>query len=87
VYPTWSNPPRLVGDLDSPAGDNSQILSPQTGWRAITGPMGFARDALPAGLSFLGPAFSEGTLIRYAYAYEQATQHRRPPSGFGPVAF
>ncbi len=87
VYPTWSNPPRLVGDLDSPAGDNSQILSPQTGWPAITVPMGFAHDALPAGLTFLGPAFSEGTLIRYAYAYEQATRHRRPPAGFGPVAF
>ncbi len=87
VYPTWSNPPRLVGDLDSPAGDNSQILSPQTGWPAITVPMGFAHDALPAGLTFLGPAFSEGRLIRYAYAYEQATRHRRPPAGFGPVAF
>ena len=25
VYPTWSNPPRLIGDLNTPAGDNSQF--------------------------------------------------------------
>jgi Asp-tRNA(Asn)/Glu-tRNA(Gln) amidotransferase A subunit family amidase len=79
VYPTWSNPPRIVGDMDSPAGDNSQILSPQTGWPAITVPMGYTHATLPAGLTFLGPAFSEGTLIRMAYAFEQATHHRHPP--------
>jgi Asp-tRNA(Asn)/Glu-tRNA(Gln) amidotransferase A subunit family amidase len=83
IYPTWSNPPRRVGDNDSPPGDNSQILSPQTGWPAITVPMGYSHTALPAGLTFLGPAYSEGLLLRYAYAYEQATHHRKPPDGFG----
>ena len=34
---------------------------------------------LPVGLSFVGPAWSEARLIRYAYAFEQATKHRRPP--------
>ena len=82
VYPTWSNPPRRVGDLDSPPGDNSQILSPQTGWPAITVPMGYTHTVLPAGLTFLGPAYSEGLLLRYAYAYEQATHHRKPPDAF-----
>jgi amidase len=85
VYPTWSNPPRKVGDLKSPAGDNSQVLSPQTGFPAITVPMGFTYDSLPAGMTILGRSFSEGLLIKYAYAYEQATKHRRPPAGFGPV--
>ena len=89
VYPTWSNSPRKVGELKSPAGDNSQVLSPQTGFPAITVPMGFTRQEtdsmLPAGLTFLGRTFSEGTLIRYAYAYEQATHHRRPPPLFGPL--
>ncbi len=80
VYPTWSNTPRRVGDMTSPAGDNSQILSPQTGWPAITVPMGYAQTTLPAGLTFLGTSFSEGMLLRFAYAYEQATQHRHPPS-------
>jgi Asp-tRNA(Asn)/Glu-tRNA(Gln) amidotransferase A subunit family amidase len=85
VYPTWSNPPRKVGDMKSPAGDNSQVLSPQMGFPAITVPMGFTYDSLPAGMTILGRSFSEGLLIKYAYAYEQATRHRRPPAGFGPV--
>ena len=85
IYPTWSNPPRKVGDLKSPAGDNSQILSPQTGFPAITVPMGFAYDSLPAGLTFLGRSFTEPMLIRFAFAYEQATHHRRPPPKFPPL--
>jgi len=85
IYPTWSNPRRNVGDMESPAGDNSQILSPQTGFPAITVPMGFTHGSLPAGLTILGKAFSEPMLVKYAYAYEQATKHRHPPAGFGPL--
>jgi amidase len=80
VYPTWSNPPRLIGDLNTPAGDNNQFFAPSTGFPAITVPMGATRNArLPAGLQFLGRAWAESTLLRLAYAYEQATHHRRPP--------
>lgn len=79
VHPTWSNPPRLIGDLNSPAGDNSQYLSPHTGFPAITVPMGFVRDNLPVGLQIIGDAWSEPTLIAIAYSFEQATKHRRPP--------
>ena len=43
AYPTWSNPPRLIGDLNTPGGDNSQLFSPSTGFPAITVPMGFTR--------------------------------------------
>ncbi|MBO0800879.1 MAG: amidase, partial [Blastocatellia bacterium] len=82
IYPTWSNPPRKVGDLQSPGGDNSQMLSPQTGFPAITVPMGFINGSLPAGLTFLGKLFGEPDLIRFVYAYEQATRHRRPPEKF-----
>ena len=39
VYPTWSNPPRLIGDLNTPHRDNSQIFSPTTGFPAINVPM------------------------------------------------
>ena len=86
VYPTWSNPPRKVGDTTSPAGDNSQELSPQTGFPAITVPMGFTHGTLPAGLTFLGPAaFTEQQLIRYAYDYGQTTRHRKPPPLFPPL--
>jgi Asp-tRNA(Asn)/Glu-tRNA(Gln) amidotransferase A subunit family amidase len=81
VYPTWSNPPRLIGDLESPAGDNSQVYSPTSGFPAVNVPMGYTRDnTLPAGITFFGRAWAEPTLIRLAYAYEQATHHRRPPA-------
>jgi Asp-tRNA(Asn)/Glu-tRNA(Gln) amidotransferase A subunit family amidase len=80
VYPTWSNSPRLIGDLNTPHGDNSQLFSPLTGFPAITVPMGYTREVLPAGITFFGRAWSEGRLIRLAYAYEQATRHRRTPA-------
>lgn len=81
VYPTWSNPPRLIGDLNTPHGDNSQLFSPSTGFPAITVPMGYTRDGrLPAGISFFGRPWSDGRLIGLAYDYEQATLHRRAPA-------
>jgi len=81
VYPTWSNPPRLIGDLNTPHGDNSQLFSPTSGFPSITVPMGYTRaNTLPAGITFLGRAWSEGRLIGLAYGYEQAAPHRRPPS-------
>lgn len=80
VYPTWSNPPRLIGDLNTPAGDNSQLFSPRTGFPAITVPMGTTRGTLPAGITFFGRPWSEGRLIALAYGFEQATHHRTPPA-------
>ncbi len=86
VYPTWSNPPRLIGDLNTPAGDNSQVFSPTTGFPAINVPMGYSRGGtLPVGMTFYGRAWSEAELIKLAYAYEQATKHRRPPISTPPV--
>jgi amidase len=86
VYPTWSNPPRLIGDLNTPAGDNSQIFSPTTGFPAINVPMGYSRGGrLPVGMTFYGRAWSEAELIKLAYAYEQATLHRRPPASTPPL--
>jgi len=86
VYPTWSNPPRLIGDLNTPHGDNSQFFSPTTGFPAVNVPMGFTRGGtLPAGLTLFGRAWSEPTLFKLAYAYEQATRHRRPPVSTPPL--
>jgi amidase len=82
IYPTWSNAPRKVGDLKSPGGDNSQVISPMTGFPGISVPMGCTYDTLPAGLTFIGRSFSEPLLIKLAYAYEQATKHRRAPERF-----
>lgn len=85
VYPTWSNPPRLIGDLNTPHGDNSQFFSPTTGFPSIQVPMGYTRGVLPAGITFFGRAWAEPTLITLAYAYEQATHHRHPPASTPPL--
>lgn len=87
VYPTWSNPPRLIGDLNTPHGDNSQLFSPATGFPAISVPMGFSREGtLPAGMTLLGRPWAEAKLIGLAYSYEQATQHRRPPASTSTIS-
>ena len=86
AYPTWSNPPRLIGDLNTPHGDNSQLFSPSTGFPAISVPMGYTRGGrLPAGLQLLARPFAEATLFRLAYAFEQTTHHRRPPPTTPPL--
>ncbi len=82
VYPTWSNPPRLIGDLNTPHGDNNQVFSPVTGFPALTVPMGYTRGGrLPAGLQFFGRGWDEAKLISLAFDYEQVTRHRKPPAG------
>jgi amidase len=85
VYPTWNNPPRLIGDLNSPHGNNSNRIAPHAGFPALTIPMGFTRGTLPTGLEILGRPWSEATLIRIAYGYEQATRHRRSPAITPPL--
>ncbi len=82
VYPTWSNPPRKIDDDKSPAGDNSQLIPPHTGFPAITVPMGFTSHKLPTGLQIVGKLFEEPIIIQIAFAYEQATHHRKPPPDF-----
>ena len=48
------------------------------GYPSVSVPMGFV-FGLPVGLSFIGRAWSEPVLLRLAFAFEQATRHRRPP--------
>lgn len=85
VYPSWSNPPRLIGDLNTPDGENSGRFAPPAGFPSITVPMGYTHDLLPIGLEFLGSAWSEPTLFRLAYSYERGTKHRRPPATVPPL--
>ncbi|WP_455210371.1 amidase family protein [Kaarinaea lacus] len=82
IYPTWNNPPRRLGDLESPHGNNSPIIAPHADQPAITVPMGFTSNQLPAGLQIMGRPYSEAMLIKFAFAYEQATLHRKPPALF-----
>ncbi|GAB5524960.1 MAG: amidase family protein [Roseivirga sp.] len=85
IYPSWNNPPAKIGDFSGYKGDNSQIISPHTGQPAFTVPMGYSTGNLPAGIQFLGRMFDEPTLIKLIYGYEQATQHRKAPEGFGEL--
>jgi len=63
--------PQCLGDFFSAAAAVS-------GFPHITVPAGYIQH-LPIGLSFFGDAYQEPTLIRLAYAFEQATQSRQPP--------
>jgi amidase len=79
VAPTGG--PAWLTDLvngDSVGGSDSTIAA-VAGYPHITVPAGFYRG-LPVGISFIGRAWSEPTLIRIAYSYERATTHRRPPT-------
>jgi len=51
----------------------------------ITVPAGFTRDNLPAGITVLGRPYDDGNMIKFAYSYEQATHHRRPPASTTPL--
>jgi amidase len=46
---------------------------------SMTVPAGFTADNLPVGITFFGRPYAEPTLLKLAYAYEQATHHRTPP--------
>jgi Asp-tRNA(Asn)/Glu-tRNA(Gln) amidotransferase A subunit family amidase len=46
---------------------------------SVVVPAGFTSDNLPAGITFLGRPYDDANMIRFGYAYEQATRHRRPP--------
>ncbi len=46
--------------------------------------MGFTHGNLPAGLQIVGKLFGEPDIIKFAYAFEQATKHRRQPEKFAP---
>lgn len=64
------------GDNDS---SNSSGLPATAGYPHLTVPMGFVQG-LPVGISFIGPAWSEKTLLQLGYAFEQVTHARKPPN-------
>lgn len=78
LYPTVRRKAARIGE-GTQMGVN-RGLSAHSGLPAITVPAGFTPDGLPVGVELLGRAWSEGDLLRLAYAFEQATHHRRPPA-------
>jgi len=78
VTPTTSPPWTIdLVDGDHGLGGSSQPTA-LAGYPAITVPAGYV-FGLPVGITFMGKAYGEPTLIRLAYAFEQATRHRIPP--------
>lgn len=85
VYPTWSQPPQLTSAVTLQTSGQTLRFASATGFPAVTVPMGFTTDVLPSGLSLLGRKWADAALLRMAYAYEQATKHRRPPVLAPPI--
>jgi amidase len=65
----------IFGDQGMPTGYSVAAVA---GTPSLTVPAGHVQG-LPVGLAFLGRAWSEATLLRLGYAFEQATRHRKQP--------
>jgi len=79
VAPT-SGPASLTDLVNGDYGPNGCSTIPAVaGYPHVTVPAGFV-FGLPVGLSFFGKAFSEARLLGYAFAFEQATKHRKAPT-------
>jgi len=83
VYPATQMPPP---DETMPQGGKiSEGPHSDTGWvnmigvPAVVVPGGFYPDGLPFGLELSARPWKDGDLLGWAYAYEHATRHRRPP--------
>lgn len=68
----------------SGAGGSLTSIASTLRWPAIVVPAGFA-EGIPFGLQIVDREWSEARLIQYAYAFEQATRHRRPPPTVPPL--
>jgi amidase len=72
--PSWLTD-LVSGDHDTGGSSNAAAVA---GYPDITVPMGFV-FGMPVGISFFGRAWSEPTLLKLAYSFEQATKVRKPP--------
>jgi Asp-tRNA(Asn)/Glu-tRNA(Gln) amidotransferase A subunit family amidase len=77
---------RLVVPIGEDQVERNGVLSNSTGLPALTFPGGFSAPTatapigVPIGLELLGPEWSEPTLFKLAFAFEQATHARKPPA-------
>lgn len=82
IYPPVTRPALPTG---VPQGSNC-AFSATTSMPSIVVPAGFTNGDLPVGVEIFGRKWDESTLFTIAYAYEQATQHRKPPALAGEAA-
>jgi amidase len=101
ILPTWAQLPAVNGDRNTqlvaepkPAPDQGPtapsgsltLVASSLQWPALSVPSGYLGEGLPQGLQIIGRPWEEARIIDYAYAYEQATHHRRPPPTVPPLA-
>jgi amidase len=82
VYPAnQARPHTHEGGLERYGGEPGTCEeSAMTGLPQVTVPAGFLGGRYPFGVSFLGRLWTDDRMLALAYAYEQATHHRRPPA-------
>jgi Asp-tRNA(Asn)/Glu-tRNA(Gln) amidotransferase A subunit family amidase len=82
---------RLVVPLGEDQADRNGVLSNSTGFPALAFPGGFSEPTataplgVPVGIELLGPEWSEPTLLKLAYAFEQGARVRKPPRSTPPL--
>ena len=80
IYPTASRrTATIVAPAAPPGSGGGTNLANLTGFPDLIVPAGFTGENLPVGISFFGPAFSEGKLLALGYSFEQTTHARRRP--------
>ncbi len=82
IYPTMRRKAARIGD---PQRGSNCPLSANSGLPALSVPAGFTDDGLPVGIELLGAPFSDPRLVGLGFAFEQATDHRRPPASTPPL--
>lgn len=60
-------------------GTNGCDIAARAGYPSVIVPAGYKEDGTPFGITFTGSAYSESVLIKFAYAFEQATKARKAP--------
>lgn len=96
VFPYETSFARVISNpvykLEDPTYVESDVSVPATlagynsiGFPSVVVPMGFGTQGLPMALGFIGIPYSDGPLLGYAYAYEQASRKRRPSPLLPPL--
>jgi Asp-tRNA(Asn)/Glu-tRNA(Gln) amidotransferase A subunit family amidase len=84
VHKTVEHEPNRIADATKPPYPGTKgVIHMNTFLEflsSMTVPAGMTSTGLPTGITFVGREYEEPTLIRLAYAYEQATHHRAPPA-------
>ncbi|MFC6719889.1 amidase [Natrialbaceae archaeon GCM10025810] len=84
VFPDVQVPPPSENEIrdgkyETMTFATNTIIASQSLCTAVSLPAGFTDDGLPVGIEFLGKPYDESSILKYGYAFEQATQHRTAP--------